>query len=107
MFIVVAGSGCRGLESIKDQVSADIRDAVQVSKSDLMARGVAFDLLQMAKRVGPQCEAAEYEDLSGEEDFPLDSIIVDVEGAIKPFGNDTMELSMKAPMSVSNPTDLG
>ena len=31
-----------------------------------MAGGVAFDLLQMAKRVGLQCEAAEYEDLSGE-----------------------------------------
>ena len=34
-----------------------------------MARGVAFDLLQMAKRVGPQYEAAEYEDLSGEESW--------------------------------------
>ena len=42
-----------------------------------MARGVAFNLLQMAKRVGPQCEAAEYEDLSGEEDFPLDNIVLD------------------------------
>ena len=42
-----------------------------------MARGVAFDLLQMAKRVGPQCEAAEHEDLSGEEGFPLDNIVVD------------------------------
>ena len=40
-----------------------------------MARGVAFDLLQMAKRIGPQCKAAEHEDLSGEEDFPLDIII--------------------------------
>ena len=73
MFIVVVGSGRRGLESVEDQVSADIRNVVQASKSDLMARGVAFDLLQMAKRFGPQCEAAEYEDLSGEEDFPLDS----------------------------------
>ena len=42
-----------------------------------MARGVALDLLQMAKRVGPQCEAAEHKDLSGEEDFSLDSIVVD------------------------------
>ena len=42
-----------------------------------MARGVAIDLLQMAKRVGPQCEAAEHEDLSGEEGFPLDSIVVE------------------------------
>ena len=62
-----------------------------------MARGVAVDLLQMAKRVGPQCEAAEYEDLSGEENVTLDRIVVD----------DTVELSMKAPMSVSKPADLG
>ena len=77
MFIVVTGSGCRGLESVEDQVSADIRDIVQASKSDLMARGVAFDLLQMAKRVGPQCEAAEYEDLSGEKSLTLDRVVVD------------------------------
>ena len=77
MFIVVTGSGCRGLESIEDQVSADISDVVQASKSDLMARGVAVDLLQMAKRVGPQCEAAKYEDLSREEGFPLDGVVVD------------------------------
>ena len=31
-----------------------------------MARGIAFDLLQMAKRIGPQNEAAEYKDLSRE-----------------------------------------
>ena len=49
----------------------------QAPKSDLMARGIAVDLLQVAKRVGPQCEAAEHKDLSGEEGFPLDSIVVD------------------------------
>ena len=42
-----------------------------------MARGVAIDLLQMAKRVGPQYEAAEYEDLSGKENLPLDHIVED------------------------------
>ena len=52
-------------------------DVVQAPKSDLMARGIAIDLLQMAKRVGPQCEAAEHENLSGEEGFSLDSVIVD------------------------------
>ena len=77
MFIMVAGSGCRGLNSVEDQVSADIRDVVQAPKSDMMARGVAIDLLQMAKRVGPQCEAAEYEDLSGKENLTLDRIVVD------------------------------
>ena len=69
---------------------------------------VAFDLLQMAKRVGPQCEATEYEDLSREENLTLDHIsLAMIEGAIKPYGDDTVEFSMKAPMSVSKPVDLG
>ena len=77
MFIVVVGSDCRGLESVKDQVSADVRDVVQAPESDLTARGVAIDLLQMAKRVGSQCEAAKYEDLSEEKSLTLDRIVVD------------------------------
>ena len=77
MLIAVAGSGCHGLESVKDQVSVDVSREVQTSKSDLTARGVAFDLLQMAKRIGPQYEAAEYENLSGEEGFPLNSVTID------------------------------
>ena len=40
-----------------------------------MARGVALDLLQMAKRVGPQYEATEYEDLSREESLTLDGVV--------------------------------
>ena len=77
MFTVGTGSGRRGLKAVEDQFSTDIRDVVQAPKSDLMARGVAFDLLQMAKRVGPQCEAAEYEDLSGEKNLTLDRIVAD------------------------------
>ena len=42
-----------------------------------MVRGLALNLLQMAKRVGPQCEAAEHEDLSGEKSLTLDRVIVD------------------------------
>ena len=56
---------------------ADVGDVVQTSKPDPMARGVAVDLLQMAKRVGPQCEAAEYEDLFGEKSLTLDCVVVD------------------------------
>ena len=67
----MTGGGSRGLESGEDQVSTDVRNIVQAPKSDLMARGIAFDLLQVAKRVGPQSEAAEHEDLSGEEKSPL------------------------------------
>ena len=77
MFIEVTGSSSCGLESVEDQVSADVRDVIQAPESDLMARGIAFDLLQMAKRVGPQYEAAEYENLSGEEGFSLDGVTID------------------------------
>ena len=72
-----------------------------------MARGVASELLQMAKRVGPQCEAAEYKDLSGKKISPWTASLLMIEGAIKPNGDGTEELSMKAPMSVSKPADLG
>ena len=65
------------LESVEDQVPEDVSRVVKASKPDLMARGVAFDLLQMAKRIGPQCEAAEDEDLSGEKSLTLDRVLVD------------------------------
>ena len=53
MLVVTVRRARRGLKSIEDQVSTDIRNVVQASQSDLMARGVALDLLQMAKQVGP------------------------------------------------------
>jgi len=77
MFIVAAGCGCHGLESVEDHVSEDVGGVVQASKPDLMARGIAVDLLQMAKRVGPQSEAAEYENLPGEKNLTLDCGVVD------------------------------
>ena len=77
MFIGARGSDRSSLKSLEDQVSTDIRHIVQASKSDLMARGVANDLLQMAKRVGPQYEVAGHKNLSGEEGSSLDSAIVD------------------------------
>ena len=77
MFVKVTRSGRRGLESGEDQISTDVRDVVQAPKFDLMARGVAIDLLQMAKRVGPQCEATEHKDLSGEKSLTLDYIAID------------------------------
>ena len=39
----------------------------------------------MAKRVGPQYEAAEYEVLSGKEDLPLDRIVEDDRGGHRTF----------------------
>ena len=77
MHVVTVRRAWLWLEPIEDQVSADVSRVVQTSKSDLMARGVAFNLLQLAKRIGPRCKAAEYEDLSGEEGLALDVIIDD------------------------------
>ena len=77
MLIMSVGCTCHGLESVEHQVSADVDSVIQAFAPDLMARGVAFDLLQMAKRIGLQCEAAEYEDLSGEENLTLDCIVLD------------------------------
>ena len=106
MLIVTVRCSWRWPESVEDQVSANIRCVVQVSEPDLVARGVAVDLLQMAKQIGPQCEAAEHEDLSREKVSPWTALLK-VGGAIEPYNNDTEELSMKAPMSVSKPADLG
>ena len=77
MLIMAVRRYWRRPESVEDQVSADIGRVVQVSKSDLMARGVALNLIQMAKRVGPQCKAAEHEDLSGEKNLTLDRVVVE------------------------------
>ena len=62
---------------MEDQVSSDISDIVQISKTDLVTRGVAVDLLQLANRVGAQCEAAEYEDLAREKNLLPANIVVD------------------------------
>ena len=77
MPVVIVRCAWLWLESIEDQVPADVSREVQTSKPDLTARGVAFDLLQMAKQIGPQCEAAEYEDLSGEKGLTLDYVVDD------------------------------
>ena len=77
MLVVTVWRARQWLESVEDQVPADVSREVQTSKSDLTARGVAFDLLQLAKRIGPQCKAAKYDDLSGEEGLTLDYVIDD------------------------------
>ena len=77
MFIGTRGSDRCGFKPIEDRVPTGVRNAIQDSESDPVARGVAIDLLQVAKRVGPQCEAAEYENLSEEKNFTLDYVVVD------------------------------
>ena len=53
MLVAIVRRVRHGLESVEDQVSVDVGRVVQVFESDLMARGVALDLLQMAKQIGP------------------------------------------------------
>ena len=77
MLVVAVRHSRRRLESVEDQVSADICRVVQVSEPDLSARGEAVDLLQLAKRIGPQCKAAEHKDLSGEKSLTLDRVVDD------------------------------
>ena len=72
-----------------------------------MTRGVAVDLLKVANRVGTQREATEYENLAGGKVSPETASLQMIERAIESFGNNTEELSMKAPMSVSKSADLG
>ena len=77
MLVVAVRHSWRRLESVEDQVSANIRRVVQVSEPDLVARGVAVDLLQMTKRIGPQREAAEHKDLSREKSLAWDRVVGD------------------------------
>ena len=77
MLVVTIWRSWHRAESVEDQVSANIRRVVQVSEPDPVARGVAVDLLQMDKRIGPQCEAAKYKHLSGEKSLTLDRVVND------------------------------
>ena len=77
MLIVTVRCSWRRPKSVEDQVSANIYHVDQVSEPELVAKGVAVDLFQMAKRIGPQCEATEQEDLTGEKSLTLDHSVVD------------------------------
>ena len=76
MFIGARERNRCGLKPTEDQVSTGIRDVVQASKSDLVARSVTIDLLQMAKRVSRQYVAAEHEGLSGNKSLTLVRVVV-------------------------------
>ena len=95
------------LGSVEDQVPADVRDVVQAPKSDLMARGVAINLLQAAKELARGAKPPNTKICPGRKVSPWTATLSTIEGAIEPFVDDTVKLSMKAPMSVSKPADLG
>ena len=72
-----------------------------------MARGVAFNLLKVAKRIGPQCEALKLKICPRRKVSPWTASWLMIKEAIGPKRDYTEELSIKAPMSVSKPADLG
>ena len=73
------------LESVEGQVSADIGNVVQVSKPDLMARGVALYLLQMAKRVARSTKPLNTKICPGRKTSPWIALLPMIEGAINPL----------------------
>ena len=72
-----------------------------------MARGVAFDLLQMSSELARSAKPPNTKICPGRKVSPWTVSWLMIEEAIGPKGDDTEELSMKAQMSVSKPADLG
>ena len=72
-----------------------------------MVGGVVVDLLQMASELACNAKPPNTKICPGRESSPWTASLMMIEGAIKPDSDDTKELSMKAPMSVSKPADLG
>ena len=107
MFIEVIRSGRRGLESGEDQISTDVRNVIQAPKSDLMARGVAIVCSRWPNELARSAKPPNTKICPGRKVSPWTASLLTIEGAIEPFGDGTVELSMKAPMSMSKPADLG
>ena len=72
-----------------------------------MTRGVAVDLFEVAIRVGTQRKAAGSKIWPGRKVSLKALLLWMIDGAIEPSSNGIVELSMKAPMLVSKPVDLG
>ena len=81
------------LESVEDQVSMEVSRVAQTSKSDLMARGVAFDLPQMTKRIGPSAKSPNTKICPGRKTSPWIASLPMIEGAINSCCDGTMELN--------------
>ena len=76
----------QGHESIEDQDPVDVGHEVQTSKSDLMARGVAFDLLQMAKELARSAKPPNTKISPGRKVSPWTASLLMIEGDIEPIG---------------------
>ena len=61
----------------------------------------------MTSWVGVQHDAAEREELAGDKEVPGADALSDDQASHQSLGDPIVELSMKAPMSVSKSADLG
>ena len=79
MLVVTVWRAWQWLESVEDQVPADVLREVQTSKSDLTARGITIGLLEAADRVGPTHKATEHKNLSRKENLRGRNVTIDEE----------------------------
>ena len=107
MPIVIVRRARLWLESVKDQDSADVGRVVQTSKSDLMARGVLLICSRWPSELARSAKPLNRKICPGRKFSPWTASLSMIVGAIKPNGDNREELSVKAPMSVSKPADLG
>ena len=107
MLVVTVRRSWRRTESVEDQVSTDIGRVVQVSEPDLMARGVAVVCSRWPSELARSAKPPNMKICPGRKVSHWTALLLMIEGAIEPYSNDTEELSMKAPMSVSKLADLG
>ena len=78
-------SSSRGLEPLEDKIPSDVSDIVQVSKPDLVVKGITVDLLEAADQVGTKHETTKHKDLSREKGFLGRGVIVDEEASHQSF----------------------
>ena len=85
MLVVNVRRTWQGLESVENQVSTDVDWIIQVSKPDLMARGVALDLLQMAKELARSAKPPNTKICPGSKTSPWTASLPMIEESIKPL----------------------
>ena len=81
MLVVIVWRPRHGPESVEDQVSADVGSIVQVSKPDLMARGVALNLLPMASELARSTKPPNTKICPGRKTSPWIALLSMIEGA--------------------------
>ena len=72
----------------------------------MMLKGETVELVEITSRVDMQNNVTKHEKLPRDEDLPGVDAVSDDQASHRSFGNPTTELSMRAPVLVSEPADL-